>query len=86
MTKQAARDLVLLIGSLAETTTPDQLTDRARDDFAGTFGSAALDNGLTAKAYDEIQTAYTSGYLHGYSAAVADLAMAAAVKYAGADQ
>ena len=78
-----ARDLILLVGSLAEATTPEQLNDRARDEFAGTFGAAALDNGLPMKVYDEIQTSYTSGYLHGYAAAVADLTLAAALKYTG---
>jgi hypothetical protein len=77
-----AHDLIVLIGDIAETKTSGQLTEQAGENFTATFGAAALASGLPAKMWDEIQKAYTGGYLHGYAAAVADLTVAAAMKHA----
>jgi len=76
------RELILLIESITESTTPKQLTERAKSEFATHFGAAALDNGLPAKVWDQIQKGYLGGYHHGYAAAVVDIASAAALKYA----
>lgn len=75
----ASRDLILLIGSLAEATTPEALDDRAGSEFAAKFGSAALDNGLRAEEWAGIEKAYKGGYQHGYAAAIADLTLGAVV-------
>ena len=75
----AHRELILLIGNLAASATPEHLEDRAGNEFAATFGAAALDHGLPAEEWDGIKKSYTGGFQHGYAAAIADLTLAAVV-------
>ena len=76
----SVRDLVLLIGEIAENTAPEKLSEKAAAEFAGTFGAAALDHGLSAQEWEGIEKAYVGGFQCGYAAAIADLTLSAALK------